>query len=155
MEGQQEIDRADLEKVLKDLVPAWSPAHLQEEIEFMPILHLQQVICSLLPCIFACPISALLAFHGWSAGACQNLLAKRYTVSTKAYIFNAWKTGVSLVLSGYIEHDVKLPTSRRTCLFPASHTICNASMPGNEFEAPSTNLRCGEDEHNFPATGAL
>ena len=43
MEGQQEIDRADLEGMLKELVPDWSPGHLQEEIEFMPVLQLQEV----------------------------------------------------------------------------------------------------------------
>lgn len=43
IEGQQEIDRADLEQMLKDLIPDWSPAHLQEDIELMPILQIQQV----------------------------------------------------------------------------------------------------------------
>ena len=43
MEGQQEIDRADLEGMLKELVPAWSPSHLQEEIPLMPVLQLQEV----------------------------------------------------------------------------------------------------------------
>ena len=43
IEGQQEIDRADLEQMLKELIPDWSPTHLQEEIDLMPILQIQQV----------------------------------------------------------------------------------------------------------------
>lgn len=43
LEGQQEIDRKDLLRLMRDLVPDWDPSHLIDELEFKPILQIQQV----------------------------------------------------------------------------------------------------------------
>lgn len=42
-DGQQEIDRSDLLGMLERLVPGWTPEHLKEELEFLPVTKLREV----------------------------------------------------------------------------------------------------------------